>query len=107
MKSKKQKLNNSLIELAVKDQFIPGICNFCNRWCARCSKTSKCLSFAYSQEVLGIDLELENKDSTNKDFWNLLEQQNIINPTVSEKQEFKISDLEKFAIDYGKEINKH
>ena len=105
MKSKNQKLKNSLIELAIKDQFIPGICNFCNRWCERCSKTHKCLSFAYSQEILGIDIELDNKDSVNKKFWNKLTQQNIIKTSDLEKEEFSVSDLDEFANDYGKEVN--
>lgn len=104
MKSKNQILKNSLIELAVKDQFIPGICNFCNRWCARCSKTHKCLSFAYSQEILGIDLEEENNDSTKINFWSLLEKQNIVYPSKSEKKEFTVSDLEEFAKIYAIEV---
>ena len=105
MKSKNQILKNSLIELALKDQFIPGICNFCNRWCERCSKTNECLSFAYSQEILGIDFELDNKASVNKKFWNKLTQQNIIKTSELEKEKFSVSDLAEFAIDYGKELN--
>lgn len=105
MKSKNQILKSSLIELALKDQLIPGICNFCNRWCERCSQTHKCLSFAYSQEILGIDLELGNNDQANKYFWNKLSQQKIIKTSGTEKEELAISDLEEFANDYGKELN--
>jgi len=105
MNSKNQKLKNSLIELAVKDQFIPGICNFCNRWCERCPKTHNCLSFAYAQEIKEIDLELNNKTSVNKDFWNTLNQINIVKTSEPEKKEFSPSNLEEFAINYGTKVN--
>jgi hypothetical protein len=104
MNSKKQKLKKSLIELAVKDQFVPGICNFCNRWCERCPKAHKCLSFAYAQEIKGVGLEL-NTNSANDTFWNILKQQTIIETPESRKKELPLSDLEGFAIDYGKEVN--
>jgi hypothetical protein len=104
MNSKNQKLKKSLIELAVKDQFVPGICNFCNRWCERCPKTNKCLSFAYAQEIKGIELEFSN-NSANNTFWKTLKRQNIVKTSDPERKEFAHSNLEEFANNYGKEVN--
>jgi len=41
---------NDLRSLARNPQFIPGIYNYCDRWCERCPFTSRCLSFAMEQE---------------------------------------------------------
>ncbi|MCB0550950.1 MAG: hypothetical protein KDD19_25495 [Phaeodactylibacter sp.] len=30
---------------------IPGIYNYCDRWCERCSFTSRCLLYAQEQEL--------------------------------------------------------
>ena len=59
--------------MASSDQFIPGICNFCNRWCERCSKSRNCLSFAHDQIKQGIDPIASNNDQQNKEFWNTIE----------------------------------
>ncbi len=43
-------------------QFIPGIYNYCDRWCERCAFTSRCRNF---------DGPLTEKtDSSNEEFWN-------------------------------------
>lgn len=45
-------------------QFIPGIYNYCDRWCERCTFTARCRVFA--------DLENSNeedRDINNKNFW--------------------------------------
>ncbi len=69
MQSKNQPLNKSLLELALKKQFIHGICNFSDRWCDRCTKTQRCMSFAYRQQIKGIDIDLANNDLKNERFW--------------------------------------
>lgn len=35
-----------LRELAGEDRFIPGIYNYCDRWCARCLFNTRCLNYA-------------------------------------------------------------
>ena len=37
-------------QLANNPQFIPGIFNYCDRWCERCPFTARCLNFALSEE---------------------------------------------------------
>jgi len=52
--------------------FIPGIYNYCNRWCERCIYTEKCMNYA-SEKVFMKEIEKEKKREKsmeeNKDFW--------------------------------------
>ena len=41
---------NRLKQLAERADLIPGIYNYCDRWCERCPLTSRCLHWAMSQE---------------------------------------------------------
>lgn len=43
-------------------QFIPGIYNYCDRWCERCAFTSRCRNFEGPLT--------EKNDSNNEEFWN-------------------------------------
>ena len=40
-------------ELAGDPRFIPGIYNYCDRWCERCELASRCLNYAMSQDESG------------------------------------------------------
>ncbi len=42
-----------LLELTQNPNFIPGIYNYCDRWCERCAFTRRCLNFAMQEEELG------------------------------------------------------
>lgn len=46
--------------------FIPGIPNYCDRWCERCTHTSKCMVYAMEQKSFD---DPETKDVNNKKFW--------------------------------------
>src|SRR5258706_8545567 len=35
------------------DRYIPGVYNYCDRWCERCRFQSRCRSFAMEQEIQG------------------------------------------------------
>ena len=56
-------------ELAGDPRFIPGIYNYCDRWCERCELTSRCLNYAMSQEDSG---DPEAQDLDNQAFWDKL-----------------------------------
>ena len=56
----------SLTELAANPDLISGIYNYCDRWCERCSFTSRCLVFAQEQED---DDDPETRDINNEKFW--------------------------------------
>jgi len=60
-----------LRELAADPQFIPGMHNYCDRWCDRCPLTSRCLTYAMEQEA---DAEESvSRETGNRAFWRRLE----------------------------------
>ncbi|MHC4325890.1 MAG: hypothetical protein ACYSUX_16590 [Planctomycetota bacterium] len=59
-----------LQRLAKDPEFIPGIYNYCDRWCERCPFTSKCMNYALSEDELDSP---ESKDITNQAFWDKLQ----------------------------------
>jgi hypothetical protein len=48
---------------------IPGIYNYCDRWCERCPFTSRCLNFEMSEDKFG---DLQDGDINNEVFWQRL-----------------------------------
>jgi len=58
-----------LERLAAEKRFIPGIYNYCDRWCERCPQTSHCLNFSISEEEFS---DPETRDIRNEAFWNKL-----------------------------------
>lgn len=46
--------------------FIAGIHNYCDRWCERCTHTSKCMVYAMEQKSYD---DSETKDISNEKFW--------------------------------------
>ena len=55
-----------LKELASEKRFIPGIYNYCDRWCESCPQTSHCLNFTLSEEEFA---DPETRDIENEAFW--------------------------------------
>jgi hypothetical protein len=47
-------------------RYIPGIYNYCDRWCERCSYKTRCLNYEMSHEKLE---DLENESMENEKFW--------------------------------------
>jgi hypothetical protein len=60
---------NRLKNLAREKRFIPGIYNYCDRWCERCPQTSHCLNFAMAEEEFA---DPQARDIRNEAFWNKL-----------------------------------
>jgi len=58
-----------LKKLATDQNHIPGIYNYCDRWCERCSFTSRCLNYKMSEEKFS---DPETKDASNEAFWEKL-----------------------------------
>lgn len=58
-----------LKKLARDKRFIPGIYNYCDRWCERCPQTAHCLNFAVSEEDSS---DPETRDIRNEAFWKKL-----------------------------------
>ncbi len=72
MESKKDKYKKSLIDLAQSGKFIPGIYNYCDRWCERCTMSSKCLNYAHEQAMKEEATDPETNDISNEKFWESL-----------------------------------
>ncbi|HEX9046591.1 MAG TPA: hypothetical protein VF988_06145 [Verrucomicrobiae bacterium] len=63
---------DDLHKLAADSRFIPGIYNYCDRWCERCSLSNRCMNFAMQQaEGYG---DLTARDLSNQKFWDRLQQ---------------------------------
>ncbi len=69
MESKKERFKSSLLKLAQSGQFVPGIFNYCDRWCERCTMTSKCLNFSHEQAMKEGASNTETNDINNEKFW--------------------------------------
>ena len=72
MESRKDKYKRTLIDLAHSGKFIPGIYNYCDRWCERCTMTSKCLNYAHEQAMKEEATDPETNDINNEKFWESL-----------------------------------
>lgn len=46
--------------------YIEGIFNYCDRWCEKCTFTSRCLNYQMNDEYFG---DLKEKDINNEEFW--------------------------------------
>jgi hypothetical protein len=58
-----------LKRMAENPRFIPGIHNYCDRWCEKCPFTSRCKNYALCEEQFG---DPEANDINNKKFWDRL-----------------------------------
>jgi hypothetical protein len=61
--------NQDSSNLAPSQNFIPGIYNYCDRWCERCPFTARCRSFAMEQEAKGAEGNTPDPQA----FWKRLE----------------------------------
>ncbi len=58
-------------KLADNPDLIPGIFNYCDRWCERCRFTDRCLTFVLKKEHFG---DIADRDEMNEVFWEKLAQ---------------------------------
>jgi hypothetical protein len=66
-----------------KPKFIPGIFNYCDRWCELCPFTSRCRSFAMEQSMNRL---IAKKERENAEFWAAMEKTlgEAIDPAIKE-----------------------
>ena len=81
-----------LKKMAGNPDFIPGIYNYCDRWCERCAFTSRCMNFAMEQEFFQDQQEL---DLQNAEFWQ----------SISEMLEATVGLLHDLARDKGIDLD--
>ena len=58
-------------EMARDPRFIPGIYNYCDRWCERCAFAGRCMNYAMSQEAEAAG-DCRARDIENEAFWDKL-----------------------------------
>src|SRR5437660_6093958 len=61
----------SLRQLANDPRFIPGVYNYCDRWCERCPLSNRCLN--YAMEKAEDDSDPAARDLSNRKFWDKLQ----------------------------------
>lgn len=62
---------SALSQLAADKKLIPGVYNYCDRWCERCPLTARCLVFK-TERARDAKRGRERPDLENKDFWDEL-----------------------------------
>ena len=66
----RQAMDREQIDRLAKDpRFIPGIYNYCDRWCERCAFTTRCMTYALDRDE---SESPESRDINNKAFWDKL-----------------------------------
>jgi len=72
-------MDREILKALAKDpKYIPGIYNYCDRWCERCALSSRCLNRALVEEHFG---DLQESDALNEAFWQRLSE--MLNHTLS------------------------
>ena len=75
----------------MQEKFIPGIYNYCDRWCERCTFTTRCRNFESNDK-----LSSEQLDMNNKAFWD----------NISSNFQNTITLLRKAAEEHGIDLDK-
>ena len=60
---------DELLKMTDNPDLIPGIYNYCDRWCERCSRTSRCLLFQTEKKREREREALSGSAESNDDFW--------------------------------------
>jgi len=95
---KKEKIKAAIKNKKPNENHIPGIYSYCDRWCERCSFTSRCTNFSLGEEFGFSD---EDLDISNKTFWENLSL--IFQVTL----ELFIEKANKLGIDLNVEIDEN
>ena len=86
-----------LKKLAGNPKFIPGIYNYCDRWCERCPFTTRCMVYALSEEQFA---DPESRDIQNEKFWKGLQETfQVTHKLVKEMAEREGIDLDSLDVE--------
>ena len=84
--------------------FIPGIYNYCDRWCERCFFTARCINFAMIREY---SADPAASDITNEKFWqSLSEIFKVTREMLEESAEELGRDLDSFYFEESPRVEK-
>lgn len=86
-----------IIEAVSNPDFIPGIFNYCDRWCERCEMTNKCANFALTTADC---MNEEDYQNNNEKFWQKFSE--IMETTLELVMEFSANEgIDLDSIDYN------
>ncbi len=68
---------------------IPGIYNYCDRWCERCTFTSRCLTFKFGEIM---DKNLDDKVELNRVFWDFFDKNLDTTFNLFDEEDFEEND---------------
>jgi hypothetical protein len=68
-RKKVEKAKELMKTVPIREEYISGIYNYCDRWCEKCMFTKRCLNYAMGKEMHD---ESDDLDVTNKAFWGQL-----------------------------------
>lgn len=57
---------DDLLNMPHRPEYIPGIHNYCDRWCERCAFTTRCMSFAMEKQFFP---DPKRHDVSSREFW--------------------------------------
>ena len=92
-----------LIKRAKDPKYIPGIYNYCDRWCERCQFTSRCLNHSIEEDQ---NCKLEEIDEANEIFWySIKDSFELAFSLIEDLAKEERADLESIEIDEDDEID--
>lgn len=90
-----EKAKDLMKTMPIKEEYISGIYNYCDRWCEKCDFTTRCLNYQMGKEMHG---DSEEMDINNKAFWDELA------VTFRATFEFIAEKAEEMGIDLNAEV---
>ena len=103
MKIKIKMDKKELIKRVKDPKYIPGIYNYCDRWCERCQFTSRCFNHSIEEEQ---NCKLEEIDVANERFWDSMKGSfELALSLLEDLAKEKGVDLESLEIDEDDEID--
>lgn len=104
-------------------EFIPGIYNYCDRWCEKCIYTNKCMNYSMESKIQNeVDAEKRREkdreeniqywaaiDKTMENIADLIDEETPLKPDIDDIIDvtyFEEDDLKEFRKDEEKKINK-
>jgi hypothetical protein len=93
-----------LHKMAENPDLIPGIYNYCDRWCERCAFTHRCMTYGLEREMFP---DRERRDFNNGKFWEELHRSfKLTIELLNEIGKERGIDLDEIAFEAGKEKQK-
>ncbi|SMO61881.1 hypothetical protein [Gracilimonas mengyeensis] len=91
-------------------ELIPGIFNYCDRWCERCRLSSYCLVYKMEHQSINGQKNYDSANEREEDFWeqlkSTLKKTHDLVIELAEEMDLDTDDLDKLKIDEGSKQEK-